>query len=110
MRQTAKRNGRIGLIEERARKNLIFRKTVVRTLYQVDLALLIREMREGVGLTQAELANKIGSSEFVIARLEDSEYTGHSLVMLERIAIACGVGLKLRAERKPDFDREVSLV
>jgi len=45
-----------------------------------------------------------------IARLEDAEYAGHSLTMLERIATACGVALKLRAEKKPDFDREVELV
>jgi hypothetical protein len=45
----------------------------------------------------------------VIARLEDAEYTGHSLSMLERIAAACGVNLKLHAEKKPHFDREVAL-
>jgi hypothetical protein len=41
---------------------------------------------------------------------EDAEYGGHSLTMLERIAAARGAGLKRRAERKPDFDREVALV
>jgi len=46
----------------------------------------------------------------VIARLEDAEYTGHSLTMLERIAAVCGIALKLHAEKKPDFDREVALV
>ena len=46
----------------------------------------------------------------VIARLEDAEYTVHSLTMLERVATACGVALKLHAERKPNFDREVALV
>ena len=46
----------------------------------------------------------------MIARLEDAEYTGHSLRMLERIAAVCGVGLKLHAEKKPNFDREVALV
>lgn len=30
--------------------------------------------------------------------------------MLERIAAACGVTLKLHAEKKPNFDREVALV
>lgn len=110
MRETARRNGHNEIVQERARNNTTSRKTVVRTLYQVDLARLVREMREGAGLTQTELANKVGTSQFGIARLEDPEYTGHSLVMLERIAIACGVSLKLRAERKPDFDREVSLV
>ncbi len=42
--------------------------------------------------------------------MEDAEYTGHSLTMLERIAAVCGIGLKLHAEKKPYFDREVALV
>jgi transcriptional regulator with XRE-family HTH domain len=67
-------------------------------------------MRKDAGLTQAELARKIGATLSVIARLEDAEYTRHSLTMLERFAMACGVALKLRAEKKPNFDREVALV
>ncbi len=39
----------------------------------------------------------------MIARLEDAEYTGHSLAMLERIVAVCGVALKLHAEKKPNF-------
>ena len=31
-------------------------------------------------------------------------------MMLEGIATICGVALKLHAEKKPDFDREVALV
>jgi hypothetical protein len=46
----------------------------------------------------------------VTARLEDAEYAGRSLTMLERIATACGVALKLPAEKKPNFDRELALV
>lgn len=42
--------------------------------------------------------------------MEDAECTGHSLTMLERIAAVCGIGLKLHAEKKPYFDREVALV
>lgn len=61
-------------------------------------------------MSQAELAQRVGTTQSVIARLEDAEYAGHSLTMLERIAVACGVGLKLRAEKKPNFDREVALV
>jgi len=38
------------------------------------------------------------------------EYAGHSLTVLERIATDCGMGLKLHAEKKPHFDREVALV
>jgi hypothetical protein len=36
-------------------------------------------------------------------------FRGHSLTMLERIAAVCGIGLKLHAEKKPNFDREVAL-
>ncbi len=53
---------------------------------------------------------KVGTTQSVIARVEDAEYADHSLTMLGRIAIACGVGLKLHAERKPNFNREVALV
>ena len=63
-----------------------------------------------LGHPATELAKKAGTTQSVIARLEDAEYAGHSLTMLERIAAACGVALKLRAERNADFDREVELV
>ena len=98
------------LVWQRARKSATYRKGFARTLHQIDLALLVREMREDAGLTQAELAKKVGTTQSVIARLEDAEYSGHSLAMLERIATACGVALKLHAEKTPNFDREVALV
>jgi ribosome-binding protein aMBF1 (putative translation factor) len=98
------------IVERRSRKSATYRKTFARTLHQIDLALLVREMREDAGFTQAELAKKTGTAQSVIARLENAEYTGHSLPMLERIAVACGVGLTLCAEKKPNFEREVALV
>jgi ribosome-binding protein aMBF1 (putative translation factor) len=97
-------------VEQRGRKSAAYRESFARTLQQIDLAMLVREMREVAGFTQTELAKKAGTTQSVIARLEDAEYAGHSLTMLERIAAACGVALKLRAEKKPDFDREVALV
>lgn len=98
------------IVKQRARKNPTYRKTFERTIQQIDLAMLLREMRENAGLTQSELARKVGTTQSAIARLEDAEYIGHSLTMLVRIATACGVGLKLHAEKKPNFDREVALV
>jgi ribosome-binding protein aMBF1 (putative translation factor) len=105
-----KRDRHSEIVKQRTRKSAMYRKTFGRTLHQIDLALLVREMREDAGLTQTELAKKIGTTQSVIARLEDAEYTGHSLTMLERIAVACGVALMLHAEKKPHFDREVALV
>jgi len=98
------------IVERRARKSATYHKTFARTLHQIDLALLVREMREDAGLTQVELARKARTTQSAIARLEDAEYTGHSLSMLERVAAICGVALKLHAEKKPHFDREVALV
>ena len=110
MKQTVKRDRHSEFVGQRARKSATYRKSFARTLQQVDLALLVREMRVDAGLTQTELARKVGTAQSVIARLEDAEYTGHSLTMLERIAAVCGVALKLHAEKKPNFDREVALV
>jgi ribosome-binding protein aMBF1 (putative translation factor) len=104
-----KRDQHSEIISRRARRSATYRKTFARTVQQINLALLVREMREAAGLTQTELAKKVGTTQSVIARLEDAEYTGHSLSMLERIASTCGVNLKLHAEKKPNFDCEVAL-
>ncbi len=53
-----------------------------------EVARLIYKVRKAAGLTQTELAELIGSKQPVIARLEDADYEGHSLTMLQRIAIA----------------------
>lgn len=50
------------------------------------VATLIRETREAAGLTQTQLANLIGTKQSVISRLEDADYDGHSLGMLQKIA------------------------
>lgn len=47
-------------------------------------------LRERHGLTQKTLAARARTTQSVLARLEDAEYTGHSLRMLVRIATAVG--------------------
>ncbi len=105
-----KRNMHAEIVERKMRRSPRYRRAFLRTLHQIDLALLIREMRESAKLTQQELAERAGTTQSVIARLEDAEYTGHSIKMLERIAAACGVSLTLHAEKKPKLDRELVLV
>jgi len=61
-----------------------------------QLARQIHELREQAGLTQARLAKLVGTTESVISRLEDSDYTGHSLNMLRRIADAVGKRVEIR--------------
>lgn len=45
-------------------------------------------LRTEAGLSQRQLAELIGTTASVICRLEDAEYEGHSLTMLNRIAAA----------------------
>jgi len=52
------------------------------------VAQLIYDARTAAGLTQAQLAERIGTSQPTIARLENADYEGHSLAMLQRIAAA----------------------
>ncbi len=61
-----------------------------------DLARKIYELREEAGLTQARLAKMVGTTESVISRLENSDYAGHSLSMLRRIAEALGKRVEIR--------------
>ena len=51
-----------------------------------EIARLIYALRTEAGLTQGQLAELVGTTQSVISRLEDSDYEGHSLSMLHRIA------------------------
>lgn len=53
-----------------------------------EVARLIHEMRAAAGFSQQQLAELIGTTQSVISRLEDADYEGRSLSMLERIATA----------------------
>ena len=53
-----------------------------------EVAQRIYELREQAGLSQTELARRVGTTQSVISRLEDADYEGHSLALLNRIAAA----------------------
>ncbi len=53
-----------------------------------QVAQTIHDRRIEAGLTQDDLAKLVGTTQSVISRLEDSDYEGHSLAMLCRIAEA----------------------
>ncbi len=60
-----------------------------------QVAVEIYELRTSRGLTQTELASRVGTTQSVVARLEDADYEGHSLRMLRRIADALGARLSV---------------
>jgi ribosome-binding protein aMBF1 (putative translation factor) len=60
----------------------------------------IYEARTNRGLSQAKLAAMIGTTQSVIARLEDADYDGHSFRMLRRIAEALDYDIEVRFRRR----------
>jgi DNA-binding XRE family transcriptional regulator len=61
----------------------------------------IYALRAKAGLTQRELAKRIGTTASVICRLEDADYEGHSLAMLHRIAAALNKRVEIRFVSQP---------
>jgi DNA-binding XRE family transcriptional regulator len=61
-----------------------------------EIALKIFTLRTKAGLTQAQLAKLVGTTASAICRLEDSDYEGHSLAMLRRIAAVLNQRIEIR--------------
>lgn len=76
----------IEILRRRAIKDPELQELYEEEKINFQAALAIRHAREAAGLTQGQLAKKIGTTQSVISRLEAADYEGHSLKMLERIA------------------------
>ena len=61
-----------------------------------DVARKIYDLRTKAGLSQRALAKLVGTTASVICRLEDADYEGHSLAMLNRIAAALNKRVEIR--------------
>ncbi|HLX61930.1 MAG TPA: helix-turn-helix transcriptional regulator [Planctomycetota bacterium] len=75
--------------------NILLREKIDEQRINTHVARMIYQARTEAGLTQAELAKKLNTKQPVIARLEDADYEGHSLTMLQRIADVLGKKIKL---------------
>jgi DNA-binding XRE family transcriptional regulator len=61
-----------------------------------EVARKIFELRTSAGITQARLAELVGTTPSVICRLEGADYEGHSLAMLRRIGAALNKRVEIR--------------
>ena len=61
-----------------------------------EIARRILDLRTAAGLTQTQLARLVDTTASVICRLEDTDYEGHSLAMLRRIAGALNQRVEIR--------------
>ena len=66
-----------------------------------DVALQITRLREGAGVTQKELAERLDTTQQQISRLESPAYEGHSLSMLRRVAAALEARVRVVLEPLP---------
>ncbi len=70
-----------------------------------DVALQLAELREKAGLSQKELAHRVGTTQQQISRIESPDYEGHSLRMLRRVADALEAELVVRLNAAPPKPR-----
>lgn len=57
-------------------------------------------LRTRAGLTQTQLARRVGTTTSVISRLENADYEGHSLSMLRRVAAALDRNINVTFSRR----------
>ena len=85
----AKKTNAAEILRNRYVKNDPKRKaSVAAERVNAEIARRLYDLRTEAGLTQEQLAELVGTTQSVISRLEDSDYDGHSLTMLSRIAEA----------------------
>lgn len=82
------------------KENSRFKKLYYDELSRLRLAHRIAELRESRGLTQADLARKVGTTQAGISRLENPNYRNYSLKTLEKVAVALGARLKVELEEE----------
>ncbi len=73
-----------------------------------DVAIKLASLRKASGLSQKQLAKRVGTSQQQISRLESPSYEGHSLSMLRRVAEV--LGASVRVEIQPQKTREIPIV
>ena len=87
------------ILDKRIGDDAELRRMIAEEAVNARVAQAIYDLRTKAGLTQRELARRVGTTQPVIARLEDADYHGHSLRMLIRIASALDREVDLRFVR-----------
>src|ERR1039458_2159934 len=89
MNKTRKTSNAVRILHRRYVGDDVQRKaSLEQERVNAKVARTIYELREQAGLSQKELADRVDTTQSVISRLEDADYDGHSLSMLNRIAKA----------------------
>jgi len=68
----------------------VFRAEFLEEIERISIGEQLVRMRLAAGLTQAEVAKRIGSTPSAISRYESAQYDRYELRTLRRITEACG--------------------
>jgi len=96
VKKSAKTSDAVEILDRMMGKDPEMRRLVEEARINAVVAQLIYDARNKAGLTQDQLAKLVGTKQPVIARLEDADYEGHSLSMLQRIAAALDQRIEIR--------------
>jgi DNA-binding XRE family transcriptional regulator len=105
--KTRKISDGVKLLDRRyVRNDEDMKKLVEEEFEKLKIGQQIYDLRKESNLTQDELADMVGTTGSVISRLESAEYDGHSLKMLERIAVALGKKVSISIVDREDRDAD----
>ncbi len=95
----ARRKTLLDELHEEITANPVMNETYQAELARLELANQILDARQRAGLTQAQLAERIGTKQPAVARMERGDYQGHNVGTLAKIAIATGTHVEIRFTR-----------
>jgi DNA-binding XRE family transcriptional regulator len=96
-RRKSKTTDAIGIIYQRHYANRPEREASLQEeRANAEIARKIYALRKATGLSQRTLADLVGTTASAICRLEDADFEGHSLAMLQRIAAAVNKRVEIR--------------
>ncbi len=81
-------------------KDLNFKEKFRKAGEAWNVAVQLTYLRKKSGLSQKELAKRVGTSQQQISRLESPSYKGHSLSMLRRVADVLGANVHVEIQGK----------
>lgn len=96
VKKTGKTSDAVQILDRMAGNDPDMLRLIEEARINAVVAQLIYDARNRAGLTQEALARLVGTQQPVIARLEDADYEGHSLSMLQRIAAALNQRIEIR--------------
>ncbi|MEB3147672.1 MAG: helix-turn-helix transcriptional regulator [Sphaerospermopsis sp.] len=95
-----KTNDAVKIIHKMMKEDPELQDMVRESSLNSQVSQIIYDARKQAGLTQKQLADLVGTTQSVIARLEDADYEGHSLSMLARIAAALNQKVEIKISPK----------